>query len=50
MFEIARELREALARGTAPAPRLLYTADELRQMRKLQAVAAVERDEIGGGK
>jgi pyruvate ferredoxin oxidoreductase alpha subunit len=50
LFEIARELREALARGTAPAPRLLYTADELRQMRKLQAVAAVERDEIGGGK
>ncbi len=47
-FEIARELREALARGTAPAPRLLYTADELRQMRKLQAVASVERDEIGG--
>jgi pyruvate ferredoxin oxidoreductase alpha subunit len=50
LFEIARELREALARGTAPAPRLLYTADELRQMRKLQAVAAVEREEIGGRK
>jgi pyruvate ferredoxin oxidoreductase alpha subunit len=47
-FEIARELREALARETAPAPRLLYTADELRQMRKLQAVASAERDEIGG--
>jgi pyruvate ferredoxin oxidoreductase alpha subunit len=47
-FEIARELREALARETAPTPRLLYTADELRQMRKLQAVASAERDEIGG--
>jgi pyruvate ferredoxin oxidoreductase alpha subunit len=47
-FEIARELREALARETPPAPRLLYTADELRQMRKLQAVASAERDEIGG--
>lgn len=46
-FEIARELRAALVRGEAPPPRLLYTADELRQVRKLQAVAAVERQQIG---
>ncbi len=28
--------------GRVPPPRLLYTADELRQMRKLQAIAAAE--------
>jgi pyruvate ferredoxin oxidoreductase alpha subunit len=47
-FEIARELRAGHAHGHAPAPRLLYTAEELRQVRKLQAVAAVEREQIGG--
>ena len=46
-YQIATEMREAAARGRAPAPRLLYTATELRQMRKLQAVAAVERDALG---
>jgi pyruvate ferredoxin oxidoreductase alpha subunit len=45
LFEIARELRAAAARGEAPAPRLLYTADELREVRKLQALAAVEREQ-----
>ena len=47
-FEIAAELRTAHAHGHAPPPRLLYTAEELRQVRKLQAIAAVERDQIGG--
>ena len=47
-FEIAAELRTAHAHGHAPPPRLLYTAEELRQLRKLQAIAAVERDQIGG--
>jgi len=46
-FEIARVLREAAATGRTPAPRLLYTADELRETRKLQAIAHVERDELG---
>ena len=46
-FEIARELRTAHSLGRAPLPRLLYTAEELRQVRKLQSVAAVEREEIG---
>lgn len=46
-YEIARELREAITQQRAPRPRLLYTANELRQMRKLQAVAAVERNELG---
>ena len=45
-YQIARELREALASRHAPKPRLLYTADELRQMRKLQAIAVAERDQL----
>ena len=44
---IAAGLRDAAKTGTAPPPRLLYTADELREVRKLQAVAAVERHELG---
>jgi pyruvate ferredoxin oxidoreductase alpha subunit len=46
-FEIARVLRTASERGETPAPRLLYTADELRETRKLQAIARVERDALG---
>jgi pyruvate ferredoxin oxidoreductase alpha subunit len=40
----------ALEQGVAPAPRLLYTANEMREVRKLQAVAAAERRETGTGK
>ena len=36
---------QAVASGEVPAPRLLYTEQELREVRKLQAVAQVERDE-----
>lgn len=43
-YEIARVLREAVASGRTPEPRLLYTETELRQVRKLQAIAAVEGD------
>jgi pyruvate ferredoxin oxidoreductase alpha subunit len=32
--------------GHTPPPRLLYTKNELREMRKLQAVAHVERSEL----
>jgi pyruvate ferredoxin oxidoreductase alpha subunit len=39
MAEVAREAADA---GRPPEPRLLYTADELREMRKLQGIAAVE--------
>jgi len=42
-FEMARITREAAAAGRTPPPRLLYTSDELLQVRKLQAVARVER-------
>lgn len=44
-FEIARIAAEAADSGVTPAPRLLYTADELREVRKLQAIAMAEREE-----
>jgi pyruvate ferredoxin oxidoreductase alpha subunit len=43
LVEIARVTAEAGERGSAPPPRLLYTADELREVRKLQTLAHVER-------
>ncbi len=46
-FEMARVLRTASERGETPPPRLLYTTDELRETRKLQAIAQVERDALG---
>jgi pyruvate ferredoxin oxidoreductase alpha subunit len=45
-FQIASVLREAAEQGSAPPPRLLYTENELREVRKLQAIAQVERNEI----
>jgi len=45
-FEIAKLLKQAADIGITPAPRLIYTADELRQIRKLQAIAQVERTEL----
>lgn len=47
LFEIARVLRAASESGETPPPRLLFTADELRETRKLQAIARVERHELG---
>jgi pyruvate ferredoxin oxidoreductase alpha subunit len=46
LFEMANNLRTAVEKGEAPAPRLLYTADEVREMRKLQSIAQVEREEL----
>jgi pyruvate ferredoxin oxidoreductase alpha subunit len=46
-FEIARVLRVASERGEAPPPRLLFTAEELGETRKLQAIAHVERHQLG---
>lgn len=40
--ELASEALAAVASGHTPPPRLLYTENELREMRKLQAIAAVE--------
>jgi len=44
---IAGVLREAARSGRAPEPRLLFTGAELREVRKLQAIAHVERAELG---
>lgn len=45
-YEIARVLRTAIATGVSPGPRLLYTGEELREVRKLQAIAHVERSAV----
>ncbi len=46
-YEIAAVTRQAAQDGETPAPRLLYTQTELREVRKLQAIAAAERTELG---
>ncbi len=42
-FEIAKLAQQAAQSGVTPAPRLLYTAGELREVRRLQAIALAER-------
>jgi pyruvate ferredoxin oxidoreductase alpha subunit len=44
-FEMAAVTREAAEKRCAPAPRLLYTEKELREVRKLQGIALAERGE-----
>ncbi|MBT5108263.1 MAG: pyruvate synthase [Rhodospirillaceae bacterium] len=44
-FEIAAVTAKATETGDVPPPRLLYTEGELREMRKLQAIAHVEQHE-----
>jgi len=46
-FAMAEALREAADSGVTPPPRLLYTETELAEIRKLQAIAQVERHELG---
>ena len=46
-FEIAQVLRQAVESGQTPPPRLLFTETELREVRKLQAIAQVERNQLG---
>ena len=46
-YEMVAVAIKAVAAGKAPEPRLLYTQAELRELRKLQAVALVERNETG---
>jgi pyruvate ferredoxin oxidoreductase alpha subunit len=50
-FEMAAVSQRAASDGTAPPMRLLYTRDELRELRKLQGIARAERNELrsGGG-
>jgi pyruvate ferredoxin oxidoreductase alpha subunit len=47
LFEMAKVTRQAAEEGQAPPPRLLFTEDELRELRKLQAIAQVERSRLG---
>ena len=44
-YEMVAVTRKAITTGNIPAPRLLYTDGELREIRKLQAIAMVEREE-----
>lgn len=41
-YEIANALRDAVQKQETPAPRLLYTENEMRQIHNLQAIARVE--------
>jgi pyruvate ferredoxin oxidoreductase alpha subunit len=45
-YEIAATIDRAADRGETLPPRLLYTNDELRELRKLQALARAERREL----
>jgi pyruvate ferredoxin oxidoreductase alpha subunit len=45
-YQIATTLQDAAKQNVTPPPRLLYTEPELRNMRKLQAIAHVEREEL----
>ncbi len=45
-FQIAEILREAVKENSTPKAQLLYTQTELREFKKLQAIAVVERHEI----
>jgi pyruvate ferredoxin oxidoreductase alpha subunit len=47
LFEMVRVVEEAARRGEPPPPRLLYTGEELREMRRLQTLARVERNGLG---
>ena len=46
-FAMAEVLHRAAETGETPPPRLLYTEEELRETRKLQAIARVERADLG---
>jgi pyruvate ferredoxin oxidoreductase alpha subunit len=48
-YQMVAVTREAVASGKTPPPRLLYTGAELREIRKLQAIALVEREETAPG-
>jgi len=45
-YELASVAERAVESGQTPPPRLLFTENELRELRKLQAVAHVEREEL----
>jgi len=45
-FEMVEVARKAADEGRVPEPRLLYTAEEMRELRKLQGIATAERVEL----
>jgi len=45
-FEMINELKQTAEKGICQPTRLLYTQDELTEMRKLQAIAHAEHAEI----
>jgi pyruvate ferredoxin oxidoreductase alpha subunit len=45
-YQMAAVTRKAVENGEVPPPRLLYTKGELREVKKLQAVAHAERQEL----
>lgn len=45
-YALAAAAQKAFDSGQTPPPRLLFTEEELRELRKLQAVAHVEREEL----
>lgn len=45
-FQMATVTRQAVQDGKSPSPRLLFTEGELREVRKLQTIAHVERCEL----
>jgi pyruvate ferredoxin oxidoreductase alpha subunit len=47
LFRLAEEGQRALVTGVTPPPRLLYTAAELAELRKLQAIARAEPEQRG---
>ncbi len=46
-YEMATITRQAADTGQPPPPRLLYTEEELREVRKLQTIAHTERQRLG---
>jgi len=46
-YMIATVLKKAIEQQRTPPPRLLYTETELREFKKLQAIAHVEHTELG---
>jgi pyruvate ferredoxin oxidoreductase alpha subunit len=48
-YQMVAVTRTAISSGKTPPPRLLYTAGELREVRKLQAIAMVEREDTSPG-
>ena len=46
-FEMAEVMKQAVSSGETPPMRLLYTDNEFKEIRKLQAIAKVENDNYG---